>query len=233
MSCEGKTETQCRADNTCSWAAMCMSSSGGDSGDPAKCNSITDHSSFCASNGANGLIDDADTTPCNADPCAQGDDAETCCKPSSDSATPPGGIGSGGSGQDSNSNTGSNTGSNTETTPCSPSDSVAISGNCKCASGSSTNECAAGKYCWTDNTCKSGVKSTGTSNTGDSGSSSSTGNSSPAPSPKCTTCFQPASRKQLIDRISSCKVKSQNTEKPDCTCSGERENDFWDGGSKK
>ena len=45
------------------------------------------------------------------------------------------------------------------TTACDGSDTEAITTNCQCASGSSTNECVATKYCY-DNTCNDAAKST-------------------------------------------------------------------------
>jgi hypothetical protein len=53
---------------------------------PAKCDSVTDITSMtitdlCLDNGANGLIDDAETKNCADYPCTKVADAGTCCKP--------------------------------------------------------------------------------------------------------------------------------------------------------
>jgi len=42
--------------------------------------------------------------------------------------------------------------------PCLPSDAIVTNSTCKCASSASTNECAADKFCWTDNTCNDAMK---------------------------------------------------------------------------
>jgi len=52
----------------------------------------------------------------------------------------------------------------TSTNACPQSDTLAITtttGACKCASASTTNECAVQSYCWLDNTCSTTAKSTG------------------------------------------------------------------------
>ena len=50
-------------------------------GNGAKCSSISDPGTFCANNGANGLKDSPDESPCFATPCTISMDAESCCKP--------------------------------------------------------------------------------------------------------------------------------------------------------
>lgn len=47
----------------------------------------------------------------------------------------------------------------TTTTSCRKSDTVPLVSNCKCASDSTSDECAAGQYCWIDNTCNDAAKS--------------------------------------------------------------------------
>jgi len=44
------------------------------------------------------------------------------------------------------------------TTDCVASDTTELRAACKCATGSPTNECTIGKYCWTDNTCNDAEK---------------------------------------------------------------------------
>lgn len=43
-------------------------------------------------------------------------------------------------------------------TDCTPDDGLVVVTECKCAEASTTNECAKGKYCWTDNACNAGAK---------------------------------------------------------------------------
>ena len=41
---------------------------------------------------------------------------------------------------------------------CVPSNTTVTGSSCKCVTSASTNECAADKFCWTDNTCKDAMK---------------------------------------------------------------------------
>ena len=44
------------------------------------------------------------------------------------------------------------------TTDCTTSDTEAVTSACKCAGDSTSNECAADMFCWTDNTCNDAAK---------------------------------------------------------------------------